>query len=265
MQKIIVIIAILVLLIPLSSSAFAKTIEINILTGSADPHVNRTFSPPSTDAAIGDVINWGNGDTVAHSITSGTPNNPDGKFDSGSLDPGKYFSYTLTDRDFGTLHFYDKTYPWMTGIINVQLSSIGTKTIKNVGSDAGDGKHTFDVQYSSIKDIISSKINPKDKSVTFTLVGKVQGNSTLVLKLPTGLVKGPLLLWVDNVQTDNFSVDYTDGMSTLTIPITPLTEQISVVGTSVIPEFGPVAEMVLVVSIIATIMLVRFKLNHRLA
>jgi len=264
-RKIIIVFAILVLLIPLVSSSFADTVDITILTGSGDPHVSRTFSPPSTNAIVGDTIQWGNGDTVTHSVTSGTQGNPDGKFDSGPIEPGKYFSYTLTAADIGTLRYYDKTYPWMTGTINVQASPTGYKVLNNVGANAGDGKTTFNVQYSSPKDIISSAINPKDRTVTFTLVGKVNTDSNLVLKLPTGLVGAPFLgVWLDNVQTKNFTIETLNGINAVTIPITPLTEQVSIAGSSVVPEFGPIAGLVLVVSIIVTMVFARFRLGHRL-
>ena len=264
--KVVTIISILILLIPLASSSFASTTEILIHTGSADPNEHLTFYPPLTNAVVGDIIEFGNGDTVSHSITSGSPSaGPDGKFDSGTLDPGKYFRYTVSSADIGILHFYDKTYPWMTGMIDVQNTTTGYKVINNVGADAGDGKTTFSVEYSSQKDIISSVVNPKDKSVTFTLVGKVASNSTLVLKIPTGLVNVPFLgVWLDNAQTDNFTVESQSGITVVTVPITPLTEQVSVVGSSVVPEFGPIAGLVLIISIIATITLARFRPNHKL-
>jgi predicted secreted protein with PEFG-CTERM motif len=265
MRKIIISLAILVLLIPLVSSSFADTVQIIIMRGAADQQVSRTFSPPSTNALVGETVQWSNADQVAHSVTSGTPNNPDGRFDSGTIGLGQSFSYTLTAADIGIIHFYDKKYPWMTGTLNVQVTQAGYKIINDVGANAGDGKTTFNVQYSSPKDIVSSVINPKDKSVTFTLVGKVSSSSILVLNLPTGLVNAPFLgVWLDNLQTKNFTVESQNGINVVKVPITPLTEQVSVVGSSVVPEFGPIAGMILVVSIIATIIVARFRLGHKL-
>lgn len=264
MRKIIISLVILVLLIPLVSSSFADTVQIIIMRGAADQQVSRTFSPPSTNALVGETVQWSNGDTVVHSVTSGTPTNPDGRFDSGTIGLGQSFSYTLTADDIGVIHFYDKTYPWMTGTLNVQATQTGSKIINNVGADAGDGKTTFNVQYSSIKDIISSVVSPRDNSVTFTLVGQVNSSSTLVLNLPTGLVGSPFLgVQLDGQFIKNFTTESQSGINVVTIPITPLTEQVSVVGSSVVPEFGPIAEMILIVSIIATIMVTRFRLGHK--
>ncbi|HWY33803.1 MAG TPA: hypothetical protein VNX68_04105, partial [Nitrosopumilaceae archaeon] len=184
MRKVIISLVILVLLIPLVASSFADTVQIIIMRGASDKQVSRTYSPPSTNALVGETIEFSNADQVAHSVTSGTPTNPDGKFDSGPIGLGQSFTYIIKAADVGVINFYDKTYPWMTGTINVQPTQSGYKIINGVGADAGDGKTTFNVQYASPKDIVSSVINPKDKSVTFTLVGQVNSSSVLVLNLP---------------------------------------------------------------------------------
>jgi len=264
MRKVIISLVILVLLIPLVSSSFADTVQIIIMRGAADKQVSRTFSPPTTNALVGETIEWMNADQVVHSVTSGTLDNPDSRFDSGPIGLGQSFRYTLTAADIGAIHFYDKTYPWMTGSLNVQSTQTGYKIINNVGADAGDGKTTFNVQYASPKDVVSAVVDPKDKSVTFTLVGKVNSSSTLVLNLPTGLVGAPFLgIQLDGQFIKNFTVESQIGMNVVKIPITPLTEQVSIVGSSVVPEFGPIAGMILVVSIFTTIIVARFRLGHR--
>jgi predicted secreted protein with PEFG-CTERM motif len=265
-RKLIIVSLALVFLIPLVSSSFADTIQITIERGSANSQVSRTFEPDPSNALVGDTIQWGNGDTVNHSITSGTPGNPTSKFDSGIIGLGQFFSYTITSNDVGVIHYYDKTYPWMTGTINVQASQTGYKKINNVGIDAGDGKTVFNVQYSSIKDIISSEVSKKDKTVTFVLVGNVTKDSDLVIDLPTGLIDGPFLgIQLDGQFIKNFTIDSQSGINVVTIPITPLTEQVSIIGSHVVPEFGPIAGMILVASIIATIVFARFRLGHKLA
>jgi len=119
--KIAIAASVLVMLIPMAAHSFASNIEIDIHTGSADPNQHLTFYPPSSSAYVGDTLEFGNGDTVPHEVVSGTPQDgPDGKFDSGMLNPGQYFSYKLTEYDVGTFKFYDKTYPWMIGTVLVQ-------------------------------------------------------------------------------------------------------------------------------------------------
>lgn len=131
------------------------------------------------------------------------------------------------------------------------------KTFPSVGKDAGDGLTTFDVQYSSVKDIVSASVSVKDKSVDFVLAGKTDTNSTLVLKLPTGLINGFIGVFVDGQIVTNYTTTDESGDTLVSIPITPLTENISIVGTTVVPEFGPVAAIVLAISIVAIVTVTR--------
>jgi predicted secreted protein with PEFG-CTERM motif len=258
--KIAMAVAAAVLLIPFASHSFASNIEIDIHAGSASPNQHLTFYPPSSSAYVGDTLEFGNGDTVTHEVVSGTPDSgPDGRFDSGTLNPGQYFSYTLTEYDVGTLDFYDKEYPWMTGEVLVTEAPTGYKVIHDVGANVGDGQTTFDVQYQSIKNIITADIGVKDKSLNLVLVGRTNQSSTLVLDLPTGLIATPFFgVQVDGIFTKNFTETDLKGMTVLSIPITPVTEQISIVGTQVVPEFGPVAALVLAISIVTIVLFTRF-------
>ncbi len=259
MYKIAILASLLVLLIPLTSHSFASNIEIDIHTGSADPNQRLTFYPPSSSAYVGDTLEFGNGDTVPHQVVSGTPDSgPDGRFDSGIINPGRYYSYTLMQYDVGTFKFYDKAYPWMTGMVLVQEAPTGYKVIRNVGADAGDGKTTFNVQYQSVKNIISATVGAKDKSVNFVLVGQTNQSSNLVLNLPTGLISPPFIgVQLDGQFTKNFTETPLQGMTALTIPITSTTEQVSIIGTQVVPEFGPVAFLVLAISIVTIVLFAR--------
>ncbi len=131
------------------------------------------------------------------------------------------------------------------------------KTIAGVGKDAGDGATTFDVPYSSVKDIVSSSVSVKDKSVSFVLVGKADTDSHLVLKLPTGLINGFIGVFVDGQIVTNYTTTNESGDTIVSIPITPLSENVSIVGTTVVPEFGPVAAVVLAVAIVAIVAVTR--------
>jgi hypothetical protein len=134
------------------------------------------------------------------------------------------------------------------------------KTISGVGKDVGDGTTTYDVQYSSLKNIVSSSVNTNEKSIDFVLVGKMDTNSTLILKLPTGLIGGPFIgVFEDGQIITNYTTTNEVGDTVLSIPITPLTEKISIIGTTVVPEFGPVAAIVLAISIVAIVTVTRFR------
>lgn len=265
--KLAIIALVAILFIPLVSNSFAASnIEITIATGASSPVSKLWFSPPESNAFVGDTIEISNGDTVPHEIVSGTPNSgPDGKFDTGTLNPGRSFPYTVTSSDVGTIQFYDKYDPWMVGSVLVQSVPTGYKVKTDVGADVGDGKTTFDVQYQSIKDIISASVGTKDHSLTFVLVGQTSQSSNLVLRLPNALIMPPFLgVQLDGQFTDNFTVSQQPGFNVITIPITPLTEQVSIVGSSVVPEFGPVVVLVLTISIVTIVLFTRIRPVHRL-
>ena len=134
------------------------------------------------------------------------------------------------------------------------------KTISGVGKNVGDGTMRYDVQYSSTKDIVSASVSTKDKSVDFVLVGKVDNNSTLILKLPTGLISGPFIgVFEDGQIITNYTATEEVGDTMVSIPITPITENISIVGTTVVPEFGPVAAIVLALAIVAIVTITKFR------
>lgn len=249
-------IVIVLLLIPVGlNKSFAKTWDVVIESGSGDKNAKVTYAPWDLAIEPSDTVSWGNADTVAHTVTSGTPSDgPSGKFDSGLVDAGKFFSYKFSEADKGSVRYYCSVHPWMVGVVNVGYTSPNFKVVTGVGSDVGDGKRTFDIEYSSAKTIVGIPIiNLKQKSITFNLVGKVPDGDTLILKLPQNLIAGPLLVWVDNTNIDNFQVTPSGGFNILAIPLSAESETVTVVGSSVIPEFGPIAALVFAVAIMVTI------------
>ena len=252
-------IVIVLLLLPVGlNKSFAKTWDVVIMTGAGDKNAKVTFSPWDLAIEPSDTVSWGNGDTVAHTVTAGTPEDgPSGKFDSGLIGVGKYFSYKFSDTDKGPVKYYCTVHPWMVGVVNVGYTSPNFKVVTGVGSDVGDGKRTFDVEYSSAKTIVGIPIvNLKQKSITFNLVGKAPGGDTLILKLPQNLIAGPLLVWVDNTIIDlsKYQVTPSGGFNIVTIPLNAESETVTVVGSAVIPEFGPIAALVFAVAIMTTIL-----------
>ena len=84
-----------------------------------------------------------------------------------------------------------------------------------------------------------------------------------MLNLPTGLITPPFFgVQLDGQFTKNFTESDQQGMAVLTIPITPVTEQVSIVGAQVVPEFGPIAAMVLAISVVTIVLFTRFMPNR---
>ena len=242
------------LLIPIGyNAAFATDWNVSIPSGAADPtNAEKRFfySPWEITVETFDKVQWGNADTAAHTVTSGKNATSDGTFDSGLISPGKSFTYQFMTG--GTFDYFCMVHPWMTGTVNVKAVE-EMKVLNNVGSDAGDGQTTFDVEYSLNKVLASAEVDQKEKAVTFTMAGVGNDGDKFVVKLPKNLISGPLIVWVDNQQTTDFEQKDEGGINTLTIPLTAKSETVTILGTAVVPEFGPIAVLILAVAIISTV------------
>jgi len=77
-----------------------------------------SFNPQTLRVSVGTTVTWTNMDTVAHSVVSGTPNQPSGLFQSSLLGNGQSFSYTFNAP--GTFVYHCGPHPYMTGTIVVE-------------------------------------------------------------------------------------------------------------------------------------------------
>ncbi len=254
MNKIVIVLIIGLLLIPVGyNAAFAKTFQVTIPTGAADPNAPFFYSPWELSIDVLDKVEWGNADTAAHTVTSGIVTNgtglPDGRFDSGLFNVGKSFSYQFMEKDAGVVNYFCSIHLWMTGVVNVGLVG-GLKVIHNVGSDVGD--RTFDVQYTLNRSLEFAKVDTNRNSITFTMSGVIE-NDSLIIMLPEELIENPNAVWVDDKQITDSEKYFEDGVTTMIIPLEADSEQITIVGSSVVPEFGPIVALIFAVAIIGTI------------
>lgn len=255
MKKSIFLLIPILLIVPLMSGAFAESIyDINIPTGSADPNAPFHWSSEKDGGTSGfieiivnDEIYWKNADTVGHTATSGTPESgPDGLFDSGVIERGKFFSYKFTK--VGEYPYYCTLHPWMTGLVKVVS---GLSVLPNVASDVGDGTTIFDLEYKFNRILNTAKVDENSKSITFELVGNTNSeDNTLTILLPSELITGISSVSIDGVTTENFTQEFEDGITTLVIKKTPpYSKSITIKGATIIPEFADFAIIVLIASI----------------
>ena len=251
MNKLAIVSIIGLLLIPVGYNvAFAKTFQVTIPTGAADPNAPFFFSPWELSIDVLDRVEWGNGDTASHTVTSvGSDGVPDGRFDSGLINVGKTFSYQFMEKDAGVVNYFCSIHPWMKGVVNVGLVG-AMKVIHNVGSDVGD--KTFDVEYTLSRSLEFAKVDTARNAITFTLSGVIEDDS-LIIMLPEELIESPNAVWVDDKQITDFEKDYADGITTMIIPLEANSEEVKIVGSSVVPEFGPIAALIFAVAIISTV------------
>ncbi|KRT61081.1 MAG: hypothetical protein XU09_C0006G0002 [Thaumarchaeota archaeon CSP1-1] len=250
-----------ILFVPLvANMAFAQeTYVINIPTGAADitaPYFWQSEKDGDTSGKIEvralDYVRWENADTAAHTVTSGTPEDgPDGIFDSSLFAPGKDFQYQFTIG--GNYEYFCLVHPWMTGVVIVTSE---LQIIPNVGAKAGDGKTTFNVEYEFNRMIASATIDEEQNAITFEIVGKAKSEDhTLSLMLPKDLISEPRVIWVDGKQISDFEITSEGGINEVVIPLDEKSERLTIVGASVIPEFGAITMAILAIGVLSFIAL----------
>ena len=62
-------------------------------------------------------------------------------------------------------------------------------------------------------------------------------------------------MWVDDVQVTNFESETTSEITTLTIPLKQNSEEVMIQGTAVVPEFGPIACMILGIAVLRLVVI----------
>lgn len=86
--------------------------------------VGQSFDSTTLRVQVGAVVTWTNKSEMVHTVTSGTPGDADGLFDSGDIAPGGTFTYTFNET--GTFEYFCIPHqPSMTGQIIVSESTDG--------------------------------------------------------------------------------------------------------------------------------------------
>jgi plastocyanin len=89
--------------------------------GTGDPAVTVRlfqFQPSPIEVAAGSTVTWTNRDDILHTVTSGTPDARDGRFD-GTMN-GSGTSYTVTFSEPGTYEYFCSRHESMRGEVRVQ-------------------------------------------------------------------------------------------------------------------------------------------------
>lgn len=98
-----------------------KTVSVTIPAGTSSPGcetTNECYTPTSVTINVGDTVEWDNGDTAAHTVTGGSPEDgPSGVFDS-SLVIGKA-KYSHIFDNAGSYDYFCMVHPWMVGKVIV--------------------------------------------------------------------------------------------------------------------------------------------------
>jgi predicted secreted protein with PEFG-CTERM motif len=131
--------------------------------------------------------------------------------------------------------------------------SVGGNTVKVDGTD-------LSVKYSITNGkVLGIKADIQSKSLIVSI--QTTGDGVLTITLPRALINATLPNGQDNkyyVLVDGQEADFQETSTTttdrtLSIPFTDGTQEIEIIGTQIIPEFGPIAALVLAIAIISII------------
>ncbi|MCH8085589.1 MAG: hypothetical protein IIC15_04055 [Thaumarchaeota archaeon] len=105
----------------MEESTEPTTVHVEIPVGTSVPgceEFNSCFTPADISINAGDTVHWMNIDTVAHTVTGGSPaDGPSGVFDSSLLMADAAFAFTFDEA--GSYDYFCMVHPWMTGSISV--------------------------------------------------------------------------------------------------------------------------------------------------
>ena len=156
-------------------------------------------------------------------------------------------------------HMHWFSYVLMTALIfSIGVAPVFAQTPQQIAvKDVQSGK-SYTVNYSvngAIVDDIS--ISPQDTSLLVSLKSSDDGNLTMTL--PRSLIDAKtstgddqFFVLVDGADTD-FTESKTDANRIVTVSFPAGTQQVEVIGTQVVPEFGGLAFVVLVIAIISIV------------
>jgi plastocyanin len=262
----------------------ANEVDIQVGAGSsasaACVTTNNCFSPNPITVAPGTTVTWMNNDKLSHTVTSGkvSDDNAGSLFDSGLVKSAKTFQFTFANA--GTYDYFCTVHPWMTGQVIVGAATSGTTTGSNTTGTSGgtsgiamlttkasDGT-TVTVSTTgpvngqplslaiSFADASGNKIHHQNYAITVT-----QDGNTILSNSAGHTHTG------DDTQTSSTNLSSTDPvdiqitLNGIGLPTVDPTTWTGVKGevlsfTHIVPEFGPVASIVLAIAVMSMVVFV---------
>jgi predicted secreted protein with PEFG-CTERM motif len=253
-------------------SASAEQVTVSLPSGSGVPGCEETqecYIPYMITVNPGDEVVWSNDDTAAHTVTSGLASDGgDGLFDSSLFMAGTTFSHT-----FDTLGEYDyfcMVHPWMVGKVFV---TVGGGIEKDLGTiTMGSSVESSTEIDNLVADIVSSDGHANETMTIDVTITDLDGNPAEHITYNIQAIHGTMVLLNEEGHMHEGTMVNTHTTSALTVDASddaPVTITVNAVGfghgeqyqeafgeiatMQVVPEFGTVAAMVLVVAIMSII------------
>ena len=230
----------------IASEAHASNLP---LTVEADKSV---YDHDSTITVTGQVASVGPGN-VPITITVVNPLNSLVTIDQ--INVSNDGSFTTSVSTAGNLWKYDGTYTIKANYgsleNNVKVELTGGVADDHTHSECGSNEVAIEDACTSYDisggHVISATVNTNDNSVIINIDADDDG--TLTISPSESTQNGIFMVLVDGEESDDAEING----NTVTVPFFAGTEQIEIIGTFVIPEFGTIAAMILAVAIISII------------
>ncbi len=237
-----------------ASPAFADhaTASVSAPQGTSVPGcetTNECFIPYEVTVDVGGVVTWSNDDSAAHTVTAGSAaDGPSGVFDSSLFMAGTTFSHTFEAE--GEYDYFCMVHPWMMGLVTVQAA----------GADEDDDTHDEETELmvvitdSAVEGGTQVDLEFSELQVNYGITATQNGEE---IYRESGHAKDMTASHiVDAVGSEENPID----IEVFSLGIGPpganqaWTGDIESVATAkVVPEFGTVAMMILVVAIISIV------------
>ncbi|MFM8658636.1 MAG: plastocyanin/azurin family copper-binding protein [Candidatus Nitrosotenuis sp.] len=252
-----------------TAPAFAdhSNVDVSIVSGSSSPGCEETdecYTPSEMTIDVGSEVTWTNDDSASHTVTSGDPKkglDGDGLFNSRLFYAGKSFSHKFDEA--GEYSYFCQVHTWMKGTVIVQAAHTDEHSVPDAMVMTQDGSmmaHISTETPEQGKEVIVSVefTDPNEdpvEHVNFEVTATQDGKQVLsamgqhahsgITEMTTSVLESDHPL---DVQVKILGIGLpTDDPATWTGP------KGETVSASVVPEFGPLAMIILASAIIGTI------------
>jgi predicted secreted protein with PEFG-CTERM motif len=137
------------------------------------------------------------------------------------------------------------------------------RILHNVAQEYDSKGFGFDILY-TLEGVLEPEvqIEPDSNSITFFYDSQGIEEDVLIIELPQLLIDTPGAVFIDGVQEPRAIVNSQGAFTTMYIPLFIEDKEITIIGTKVIPEFGSIAILILVMSIVSIIILTSKKVSN---
>ena len=258
-------------IVAITPAAFADHSEVTIeaALGSGAPGCEETaegcYIPTTATVDVGGVVIMSNPDTAAHTFTAGSPaDGPTGEFDTGLIMAGNSFEWSPDT--VGEVPYFCMVHPWMVGLIVVQEAEAEEETHEEEMMEETHEEEMMETQediYVTLDHDISggsvTEMEIEMDSNSLVIEVDATDNGSISVILPRDVIDATnngndddFFVIVDGEEVD-FQETKTSTDRTLTVEFPAGAEEIEIIGTFVVPEFGTIAAMILAVAIISII------------